>query len=334
MLKIKVSCSESKNSNILIRQTPNSSGIWKNCKFYINKQITNPDWWFVLHGSGLKEKEKVFCDPSKIVYISLEASETQNKISEDFINQFAKIVISDQSINHKNIKYQNGITWYVGISVARTNNKHNFHNNGNINYDYLTNLEVPIKNNKISVIVSNKISFPGHLKRLKFIKSIMNSDISNQIDLYGHGFREVPDKLDAIIKYKYHLVLENNAIKTYWSEKLGDSFLGYCLPIYYGCKNINDYFPEKSIINIDIENVSDSLEIIRKLLKKDIYNQRLKYIKEARNKILNKYNIFNLMYETISLHKNSNEKKFITLIPNEFFFNNFFKRVLKKILNK
>ena len=117
MLKIKVSSSEEKNSDILIRQTPDQSGIWKNCKFYVNKDVDNPDWWFVLHGSGLSKRKKTYCDPSKIVYISLEASETQNKVSQDFLNQFSKIVISDQNIVHRDIKYHNGITWYVGITV-------------------------------------------------------------------------------------------------------------------------------------------------------------------------------------------------------------------------
>ena len=81
MYKVKVSTSELKNQNILIRQTPNSSGVWKNCKFYINQNVDQPDWWFVLHGSGLKKKENIFCDPDNIVYISLEASESENKVS-------------------------------------------------------------------------------------------------------------------------------------------------------------------------------------------------------------------------------------------------------------
>lgn len=332
MIKVKVSCSEEKNQNILIRQTPDSKGIWKNCKFFINENIKNPDWWFVLHGSGIKNKETVKCDPENIVYISLEASERQNKVSKNFLEQFSQIVISDKTIQHKNILYHNGTTWYVGINVQRKGNKHYFENKTDHNYNFFKNLKVSNKLDRISLIISNKNNFPGHRKRLKFVQALMNSSIGKFIDFYGHGFNDIPDKLDTLIKYKYHLVLENNSIDTYWSEKLGDAYLGFTLPIYYGCKNLDEYFDKNSFVQIDINNIKESIQTIHDLLNKNIYKEKLEFIIDSRNKVLDDYNIFNLMYKIISKKKDIYHRQELSILPNEYFVNNFFLRLIKKIL--
>ncbi len=332
MYKVKVSTSELKNQNILIRQTPNSSGVWKNCKFYINQNIDQPDWWFVLHGSGLKKKENIFCDPDNIVYISLEASESENKVSLNFLKQFSKLVISDKKINHKDIIYQNGITWYAGLKVTKNKNKHIFTGSNHLNYNDLTDLKIPKKKNKISVILSDKKAFKGHILRKNFIKKLLETNLINYIDIYGHGYREIPDKLDVILNYKYHLVLENNSIETYWSEKLGDAYLGYALPIYYGCKNIHNYFQDKALVNININKFDESVRVIEKVLADDIYDDRFDYIIKAREKILNQYNIFNIMSDIIYSKKNVKDRKNIILYPNEYFANNILKRLIKKII--
>lgn len=44
--------------------------------------------------------------------------------------------------------------------------------------------------------------------------------------------------------YKYCLVMENRALEGYMTEKLANAFLGGCLPIYYGTKEVFDVFHE------------------------------------------------------------------------------------------
>ena len=51
-----------------------------------------------------------------------------------------------------------------------------------------------------------------------------------------------------------HIAVENHIAPHHWTEKLSDSFLGYCLPFYIGCPNAADYFPEQSFIGLDIED--------------------------------------------------------------------------------
>ena len=61
--------------------------------------------------------------------------------------------------------------------------------------------------------------------------------------------------------------MENAVIPDYWTEKIADCFLAWTLPIYYGCPNLEDYFPEKSFIRIDIEKPEEAIDsIVNKIL--------------------------------------------------------------------
>jgi hypothetical protein len=84
-------------------------------------------------------------------------------------------------------------------------------------------------------------------------------------------------------------------VPDYWSEKLGDAFLGYAYPIYYGCPNINKYFKAESLLTIDIENFDKTVAVLENLLSEDKYADYLPAIIDARNKVLDDYNIFQLM---------------------------------------
>ena len=64
------------------------------------------------------------------------------------------------------------------------------------------------------------------------------------------GFKSIEDKWAGLAPYKYSLAIENAVTPDYWSEKIADCFLTWTLPIYYGCLNLEDYFPKQSFIRI------------------------------------------------------------------------------------
>ena len=123
---IKVSTGNSQLSGLFLRQTKNAEGKWEDCQFIVNQDVERCDWWVICHVSGLQKNESTLCDPEHIVYISLEPSENILDISNDFINQFSQIVVCDKNILHKNIKFANGITWWVGINMQHNNGIHSF----------------------------------------------------------------------------------------------------------------------------------------------------------------------------------------------------------------
>lgn len=66
-------------------------------------------------------------------------------------------------------------------------------------------------------------------------------------------------------------------------RKLADAFLGYTVPIYCGCPNVYDYFPEDSLIRIDIHDFEGSLTKIKEIVSRPgEYERRLDAVIEAR----------------------------------------------------
>ena len=330
MRVIKVSSGHEELSELLLRQTPEGKGIWNNCKFIVNQKTERCDWWVVCHGSGLQWVESTFCDPNHIVYISMEPMESVGGISELFLKQFSHIVLCDRSVLHKNITYANALTWWVGMNMLHKDGHHNFSNKYSLNYDTLKSMVTPEKNNRISVIISKKNVLEGHKKRIAFISKIKEYPVGGYIDIFGGGFNPIPDKMDAIAPYKYHLVLENSISPDYWTEKLADAFLGFAYPIYYGCPNINEYFAQDSLLNIDILNIEDVANTLMKLIEDDPYEKHLNSIVIARNKVLDQYNIFQLMSDICKTSANQNIN--CTLRPNTYFTNKLIKYYLRNIV--
>jgi hypothetical protein len=246
-----------------------------------------------------------------------------------FYKQFSKILLCDRSIDHSNIKYVNGVTWWAGIQV-KFDNGHKYLPSILHDYDSFAKMGLPAKKNRISVICSDKNFFHGHEKRLNFLKKLRLHPISNYIDFFGAGHNPILDKLDAIIPYKYHIVLENSAVPDYWSEKLSDSFLGYSLPIYYGCPNIYEYFSNNSLIKIDIDDFEATIDTLERLIDDDIYEIHSPAINEARNFILDRYNIFQLI-ATICTEP---AKRFVPcrVKPSWYFFGSWPRRFVRSLI--
>ena len=59
-------------------------------------------------------------------------------------------------------------------------------------------MEFPNKENRISLIMSNKNFSDGHKKRIKFVDQLQKLPIAKYIDIFGHGYNNIPDKWDAI----------------------------------------------------------------------------------------------------------------------------------------
>ena len=147
--------------------------------------------------------------------------------------------------------------------------------------------------------VNNRLlNYPseGHVKRMKFLRRLSKN---NQLmDLFGQGnFNcsqyngEIDNKWDALKKYRYSLAIENYSGRNYFSEKILDPLLAWCMPIYWGCTNLSEYLPEDSYVRVDITS-DDSPERVREIIQSDYREQNLDAIREARELILNQCQIW------------------------------------------
>lgn len=136
--------------------------------------------------------------------------------------------------------------------------------------------EIKEKTKWMSIMISNKIHAPGHRYRHELVKKILETDLP--VDIYGRGcgyYKSLGDsrfkgefkEMEPYVNYKYHIAIENFQTPRYFSEKILNSLLCQCKPIYMGCKNIKEYFGE-DVIELT-GNLDSDLEIIRRIYETD-----------------------------------------------------------------
>ncbi len=332
MIRVKISAGDPKNRNLFLRQLPSKTNQWRGFEFLVNDEDVECDFWVVCHESGLIHEETVLCDPKNIFYLSMEPSEDVCRVNDEFLQQFSKIVSCDEGRNIENKILMNVTTWWVGMKMTSINGLHVIDKNYTLDYDLLSsdhNLNQLNRLNKVSLIVSNKKNLKGHRQRLDAINKLMNRPIGKYIELFGTGFKPIEDKYDVISAYKYHLIFENEIKNYYWTEKLGDAFLGLSYPIYSGCTNITKYFDQESILEINRFDIDDMERKIELALDQDYHKTKFKKIQESKKLVLNKYNLFNIIADLCS-GQNAGEKKLVTLLPNKCYSKNLTKKIYWK----
>jgi hypothetical protein len=253
-------------------QSPNNLGITGEYKFEINNDCNRCDYWIIW--GGLLKEESVNVDPRKVIYITDEAHD-QRIINLDFLAQFPFIAAVRKDLAIQNVIPIHEIApWYFKKG-----------------YNEIHSLPPPQKTKKISVVCSDLTWLPGHKKRFAFVNKLIGH-FKDKLDVYGRGFNEIEDKFDALSDYKYSVAIENNRIPDYFTEKISECFLTYTIPIYFGCPNIGKYYDPRALINIDIDDYQAAIKVIEALIEEDPYPDYLPYLKDSRERFLNKYHVF------------------------------------------
>jgi len=128
----------------------------------------------------------------------------------------------------------------------------------------------------LSIIASDKKQTIGHNLR----HDVINKYKTVIDGLFGRGYKQIEDKIDGLKDYMFHITIENISVDNYFSEKLIDSLVTGCIPIYYGCSEIHKYFETKGMLIFN--NMEELDVIIKKYVCIDYYNQVLQngYIKK------------------------------------------------------
>lgn len=278
--------------------SPKGSMKWDDV-FFTEENVKECDYVVVLNTP--KKDAKVVCNPENVVAIMQEPYHDGHMEWMDKQLDKYRYVLT----NHKpsvppkraEIIYSHGaLHWYV-----------------NKTYDELKAMtEAPEKIKTISCIASSLTRWPGHKKRVEFVEYLKNNNTLN-IDFYGKGTNFLEDKWDGVSPYKYSIVVENSEIDDYWTEKISDVYLSFSLPFYFGCTNIDKYFPKDSYIWIDISNPEKAMEAIQEAIQNNEWEKRLASIAEARKLVLDKYNLFPYVTDFIKDHYSSELKSKIRI---------------------
>ena len=265
-----------------IRQFPGRMTQWGRCRFVFDPDERNYDWLVAYDDLPEGKTEDLNCPRENTLLITTEPASVKI-YGSSFLRQFGVILTSQEDWvvrQSSAIHSQAGLRWYYGIGQTTVRD-----------YDTLSSMSRPTKNKEISTVCSSKQQVHTlHRQRYQFVQWLRER--LPTMDVFGHGVRDIDDKADAVDPYKCHIAIENHLCEHHWTEKLADCFLGWSIPIYHGCPNAADYFPEDSFIAIDINKPSEAEEKIRATMADGEYERRLPAICEARRRILEEYNMF------------------------------------------
>lgn len=136
------------------------------------------------------------------------------------------------------------------------------------------------KEKNISIISSNKEVCEMHKIRADLTRYYKNStDVDTFGSAVGNNFKY---KKDALEKYRYSIVLENDVAPYYFTEKVLDCFASMTIPIYVGATKIGEFFDTDGMIIVNKDELSDfrNIDKIIKQCSENDYSSRLDAIKK------------------------------------------------------
>jgi hypothetical protein len=276
----------------LLRQTPNSSGVWKDTKFYINDGPEPCD--FIVIFGGFSEIIQCPIPKERTLFIIGEPPSIKT-YPQKYIAQFGSVICSNPEIKHPNRKtYQQGYPWFCGRQFFESGEQPIVKT-----YDDFKQEPLIIKTKLLSVVCSDKCSTSGHKQRFEFVSQLKEA-FGNEMDLFGFGQNHILDKSDAIRPYKYHIVIENSIAPDYWTEKLADCYLEEAFPFYAGCPNLKRYFPDKAYSLINLDDPEETIRTIRQAIAEDWHKESVKALHKSKQLVLDNYNLFNLITDHIT----------------------------------
>ena len=271
----------------MARQIPKA---WKaeGVEVVVNQPVKECDVWVVYQ--GLYRPESCVVPPNRVFFFGYEPPGLHD-YNDHFLRQFSKVVSCHDKMDHPGLVLrQQAQPWLAGVTRHHCDN---VHTGFGVRYSIedFASMSPPRKDRTLSVVCSRKVMVPGHQDRLDFLGSLKR-DLGDDLDIYGYGFRPVEDKWDGLAPYTYHLVLENSCATHYWTEKLADAYLAWCVPIVRGCPNLADYFPNESFIQLDPGDPERAARIVKETVNRPPTDGQRSAVMEARRRILEDYNLF------------------------------------------
>lgn len=302
---------------LTFRQLKNTDGITDDGKFqfFINDMNCQPDF-AVVKGKGIIDTVELPVPKSRTLLLTGEPYDVL-EYPRGYCSQFGTVLACNDKIkadeDTRIIHTPAMLSWFVGAVMDGSGQYRFTMNNEDLRQTH------PKKSKLISVITSRKAFTQGHVDRLRFIEKLQNR-YGDKVDIYGSGFSRFDDKWDVLAPYKYHIAIENSCVDYYWTEKLADCFLAETFPLYHGCTNVGDYFPRQSYEPIDIRNFDEAARIIDSVIEQDRYTESYDAIKDAKENVLGKYNIFNYVADVCSQIHDDGSKGTTTVSPASKFF--------------
>jgi len=269
-----------------LRQTEDGKGAMEHAHFLLNESSPDAQWLAVLDEPPADFETQV--PVARRVLFITEPPEVKI-YPASYLRQFGYVIspYAVRGASKGSLLLENScLTWHLGVNAAD-----NAYTSEIKNLAELRLLPVPEKTKMLSVICSTKTFTQAQRKRIAFVEKLQ-ARFGDAVDIYGRGRNPISDKAQAILPYKYHLVLENSYLENSWTEKLSDTWLGYAYPIYLGAPNIERCCPPGGMLALRPDNDAANLDAIENLLREDPWQRSLPAISNCRQWVLETTNIF------------------------------------------
>ena len=287
----------------LWKQTPNPFGVWENIQIVANAPhpdflllyqydfpiATTPSspWWKVWHQRSPAPNDNFSLrsrgvGKEHIIYLLREPPLPEVTLKNQTNYQKAKEYcgyVSGPDDFAQIPDYMPAI-WYLGNTFRE-----------------LADMPIPEKNKPCSWITSGISRTENHRQRLAFLTQLQASAVT--CDVYGRGLPNsakglgsLNNKWHGMAPYYYNLAIENFVDNDWYvTEKLWDSLLAWCLPIYYGGSAADKLLPPGSFLrlpSLDEKGIAYIKEVIGS---EEAWHEAKAAIAEARQVILHKLNL-------------------------------------------
>jgi hypothetical protein len=277
---------------LMLRQTPQGRGLWRDIQFCTGDAAELADWLVVVD------------QPQPLIVTSIPKERRILAVSEppgcrdyppSFLESYGTVISPEmlKGYRGRHLQRQPGLPWWLGVGNYFGSNPANAPL-----FEEIASLPLPQKPRLLSVVCSTHNLIPMHRKRIAFVEKL-KAYFGDTLHWYGRGVRPMEDKSEAILPYRYQIVLENNKIDHFWTEKIADCYLGYTFPIYSGCTNLGDYFDRRSFEPAGIDDVQGAITTIKSVIESDRWEKSLDAIMKARERVLFQYNFFNSCAEIV-----------------------------------
>ena len=279
---------------IFRKMTPERSGVWGNLEGVSSYE--EADYFVVIDYMPCDLKGKI--DNAKCIYIGAHPETMQAYRDLSNIKAFKTI----------DIAHTNGFCeWWL-----------------NLDYTYLSNLQPPVKTNRLCCIMSDADSQFYHRSRREHLSRFVDTIPENlDFSLYGRivpftdkmktfyrgpcgsydprgaataeGNDHMSGKEEVLRSHRFALEYDCTG-EHYISERVFDDLLMWAMPVYWGGKGVEKYLPKESFIPLYIEgNGSDFLDY----LNPELYTECLPAITKARDILLNELQLWPVVHKAI-----------------------------------
>lgn len=174
----------------------------------------------------------------------------QSTIADELLSQYKMVIISQVDDIKKLIKSDSSADISDRVTHLRTIPHVHFHHMAEAAE---LNTIKPSRKKIICSVVSGFNGVPGYEDRKNFLEGFSKS--TPELDIFGRYSKAIQtlpayrgyaaSKYQTLSQYRYNLAIENSVEDWYISEKIFDSLLCGCMPIYHGSEKIFDLLPNE-----------------------------------------------------------------------------------------